>query len=192
MYNLKIIIGSTRAGRKGPAVAAWVNEFTKKYSEFNSELIDLAEVNLPLLDEPNHPSMKQYQNEHTKRWSAIVDSADAYILVTPEYNFSMPASVKNALDYVYQEWNYKPMAFVSYGGISGGMRSTQMIKEVVTTLKMVPVMEAVTITFFNKYIDDQNRFTANETLEKSADTMIKALLKWTKALKPMRESTGKS
>jgi NAD(P)H-dependent FMN reductase len=168
-------------------VAEWVFNYVKKYKEFNTELVDLAEVNLPLFDEPNHPRLKQYTKEHTKRWSAIVDSADCFILVTPEYNFGMPPSVKNALDYLYAEWNYKPIGFVSYGGVSGGTRSVQMIKATVTTLKMMPMYEAVNIPFFTKNINDEEKFIAVEAQEKGADAMMKELLKWTKALKGLRE-----
>jgi len=125
---------------------------------------------------------------HTKKWSATIASADAFIFVTPEYNYGYPASLKNALDFLYNEWIYKPVAFVSYGGIAGGTRSMQALKQVVTALKMVPVTEAVNVPFFTKYIDEQNKFIADETIQKSAEEMLKELLKWTEALKPMRNA----
>lgn len=187
MYNLKIIIASTRPGRKGPAMAKWIVEIAEKHPEFKVELLDLAEINLPFLDEPNHPRIQQYQHEHTKSWSQIIASADAFIFVTPEYNYGYPATLKNALDFLYVEWNYKPVGFVSYGGIAAGTRAVQMLKQVVTTLKMVPLVESVNIPFFFKHIDPQVNFTADETLNKSAQEMLAELLKWTESLQMLRK-----
>lgn len=187
MYSLKIITASTRPGRKGPALANWIFDFAKKNEAFNTEILDLAEIHLPFLDEPEHPRLQKYTKEHTKKWSETINSADAFIFVTPEYNFGMPATLKNALDFLYKEWNYKPVAFVSYGGLSGGTRSVQMIKQVVTTLKMVPVVEAVNVPSFTKYINGEGIFNADEAIQKSAEGMLKELLKWTEALKPMRQ-----
>ena len=186
MYNLKIITASTRPGRKGPALANWIFDLAKKHTEFTVELLDLAEINLPFLDEPNHPSMQKYTKDHTKKWSATIAAADAFIFVTPEYNFGYPASLKNALDFLYNEWTYKPVAFVSYGGIAGGTRSMQALKQVVTAMKMVPIVEAVNIPFFTKYIDEQNKFNADEGINKAAEGMFKELLKWTETLHQMR------
>lgn len=186
MYNLKIITASTRPGRKGPALADWIFETAKKHTEFSVELLDLAAINLPFLDEPNHPRLQKYEKEHTKKWSTLISGADAFIFVTPEYNFGYPAPLKNALDFLYNEWTYKPVAFVSYGGIAGGTRSVQALKQVVTALKMMPVVEAVNIPFFTKYIDEQNKFNADEHIQHSAETMITELLKWTEKLKLMR------
>jgi len=187
MYNLKIIIASTRPGRKGPALAHWIFEVSRKHIEFSAELLDLAEINLPFMDEPNHPRLQQYTKEHTKKWSAQIASADAFIFVTPEYNFGYPATLKNAIDFLNNEWLYKPVAFVSYGGIAGGTRSMQALKQVLTSLNMVPVLEAVNVPFFTKYIDEQNKFNADEGINKAAEGMMKELLKWTETLKQMRD-----
>jgi NAD(P)H-dependent FMN reductase len=186
MYNLKIIIASTRPGRKGPALADWIFEVAKKHTEFSVELLDLAVINLPFLDEPNHPRLQKYTQEHTKKWSEIIAPADAFIFATPEYNFGYPATLKNALDFLYNEWSYKPVAFVSYGGIAGGTRSMQQLKQVLTSLNMVPVLEAVNVAFFTKYIDEQNKFNADEGINKAAEGMMKELLKWTETLHAMR------
>jgi len=186
MYNLKIITASTRPGRKGPALANWIFDLAKKHTEFTVELLDLAEINLPFLDEPNHPSMQKYTKDHTKKWSATIAAADAFIFVTPEYNFGYPATLKNALDFLYNEWTYKPVAFVSYGGIAGGTRSMQALKQVISAMNMVPVLEAVNVPFFTKYIDEQNKFNADEIIQKSAEGMFKELLKWTETLHQMR------
>ena len=188
MSKLQVIIASTRPGRQGPAVARWFVEAAVRHGAFDVELVDLAEVALPLLDEPAHPRLKQYQHEHTKRWSETVDSADAFVLVTPEYNFSSPPALINALNYLYQEWNYKPVGFVSYGGISGGIRSVQMTKNMVTTLKMMPMVEAVAIPFFSKFITESGKFAAEEGHERSASVMLTELARWSDALKPLRNA----
>lgn len=186
MYHLKLIIASTRPERKGILVANWFLTILKEHHEFQTEVLDLKEINLPFLDEPFHPREKKYTKEHTKKWSKTIDEGDAFIVVTPEYNFGFPATIKNALDFLYQEWNEKPIAFVSYGGISGGTRSVQMLKQVVTTLKMMPIVEAVNIPFFSKHIED-GKFTGNEIMENTAHKMLDELLKWTKILKQKRE-----
>jgi NAD(P)H-dependent FMN reductase len=188
MPKLNIIIASTRPGRVGPTVAKWFHEYAvNQNSEFDIELVDLAAFNLPVFDEPNHPVRKQYVHEHTKKWSESVDSADAFVFVTPEYDYGMPPSLLNALIYLAQEWSYKPVAFVSYGGISGGIRSVQMAKQVVNTLKMVPLTEAVTIPNVGALIDDSGTFVATEIMEKSAVTLLNELLRWSIALKSMRK-----
>ncbi|MGH2643392.1 MAG: NADPH-dependent FMN reductase, partial [Chitinophagaceae bacterium] len=127
-------------------------------------------------------------HEHTKRWSGMIEPADAFVFITCEYNYGFPAPLKNALDFIYQEWNYKPVAFVSYGGIGAGVRAVQMIKEVITTQKMVPLSEAVHIPFFVSHINDDGVFIPTESIEKSAHIMMKELLKWTKGLKAMRDA----
>lgn len=116
---LKIIIASTRPGRKGPAIASWITKKAKKIKDFETEVLDLAEINLPLMDELAHPRLRTYQHQHTKDWSAKIESADAFIMITPEYNYGLTAPLKNAIDYLSMEWNYKPVAFVSYGGLAG-------------------------------------------------------------------------
>ena len=186
MLKLHVIIASTRPGRVGPTIGQWFHEFAARDGKFEVELVDLADVNLPLLDEPIHPRLKQYQHEHTKRWSATVEEADAFVIVTPEYNYSPPASLVNALDYLYSEWNYKPVGFVSYGGVSGGIRSVQITKQIVTTLKMVPLVEQVAIPFFSQFLDDTAAFVPNDLHAKSAAEMLAELLRWAEALKPLR------
>lgn len=185
MNNLKIITSTTREGRKGIYVAQWITELAKQDGRFEVDLLDLAEINLPLMDEPNHPRLQQYQHEHTKRWSAIIEPADAFIIVLGEYNFGFPAPIKNALDYLLNEWKYKPVGLVSYGGISGGLRSAQMLKQVITALNMMPIMETVNIPFFAKHIED--KFIPEEIIIKSAHGVLNELDKWTKALKVMRQ-----
>lgn len=186
-YKLKVIIGSTRPTRKGPIVADWFLKVANQHSDFEIELLDLKEIDLPLMDEPNHPRLREYTKDHTKKWSKTIDEADAFVFVTPEYNYGPPATLKNAMDFLFEEWQEKPVGFVSYGGVSGGTRAVQELKLSITTLGMMPLPQAVNIPFFNQLINDKNVFEANEPLEKSANIMLDKLQKWTKALKEMRE-----
>jgi NAD(P)H-dependent FMN reductase len=189
MPQLQVVTVSTREGRQGPKVAAWFVERARAHAKFDVRPVDLAEVALPLFDEPNHPRFKKYTHEHTKRWSAIVDAADAFVFVTPEYNFFAPPSFVNALDYLVHEWAYKPCAFVSYGGVSGGTRSAQMAKLQATSLKMMPIPEAVAVPFFNKSIDEAGAFDPGDVQAKAAAAMLDELRRWSDALAPMRART---
>ncbi len=186
MHQLKIITSTTRPGRKGILVADWITELAKANGNFEVELLDLAAINLPFMDEPNHPRLQLYQHQHTKDWSAKIAPADAYIFVLAEYNYSIPAPIKNALDFLFNEWKHKPAAIVSYGGVSGGLRSTQMLKQVLTALSMMPIVESVTLPFFTKAISDENVFEPDETVLKSAQGMLASLVQWSETLRPMR------
>lgn len=115
--KLQTIIASTRPGRLSPAIARWFHDYATNHSDFDTELVDLADFDLPVYDEPIHPFKQQYEHEHTKRWSQSVAAADAYVFVAPEYNHSPSPALVNAMDFVYREWNYKPCGFVSYGGV---------------------------------------------------------------------------
>jgi NAD(P)H-dependent FMN reductase len=189
MPTLQIIIASTRPGRAGLPIGHWFTAHARAHGGFDIDLADLAEVKLPFLDEPAHPRLRQYTKQHTKDWSVRVEAADAFAIVLPEYNFGYPATIKNALDFVHTEWRYKPVGFVSYGGVAGGTRAVQQLKQVVTTLKMFPLFEAVTIPFFAQFIDDDGAFQANETIETAADTMLNELLSVQEALRPLRSTT---
>jgi len=185
MPKLLVVVASTREERVGHLVADWVMEQVRAHGKFAPELADLKAIGLPVLDEPKHPRLGQYKHAHTKAWSATVTAADAFLFVTPEYNYAMPPALLNALDYLFREWAYKPGAFVSYGGQSGGMRSVQSAKPVLTTLKIMPLPEAVAIPFVSKFIKD-DRFTADESQAKAAVAMLDELHKWAQALAPMR------
>jgi NAD(P)H-dependent FMN reductase len=187
MLNLQVFIASTRDNRLGPQVGDWFFEYAQKHGKFNVELVDLREVNLPMFDEPRHPRLRQYEHEHTKAWSAVVQRADAFVFVTPEYDHGGPPALINALDYLVHEWAYKPVGFVSYGGVSAGTRSVQMTKLIVVALKMMPMFEAVNIPFFNQYIDsDSGTFKPPDVQNQAAGVMLDELLKWAEALKPLR------
>jgi NAD(P)H-dependent FMN reductase len=185
MPKLSVVLSSTRPGRAGEPIAKWFVESAKKHGAFDVQLVDLAEVALPLLDEPHHPRFGKYEKEHTKRWSAIVRASDAFVFVTPEYNYGAAPALLNALDYLYAEWAYAPAGFVSYGGVSGGLRSVQMTKQVVTSLKIMPIPEAVAIPFFAQHLKE-GVFAPPDTQDKAASVMLDELLRWTNALAGLR------
>lgn len=182
---LQVVIGSTRPGRVGPAVAEWFVERAKEHGGFDLELIDLAEVGLPLLDEPNHPRFANYVHDHTKAWSQTIARGDAYVFVHPEYNYGVNAAVKNAIDYLNVEWAYKPVGFVSYGGVSGGLRAAQALKQTANALAMVPVKDTVIIPFVGQAVRD-GVFTATDIQGDSARMLLDELLTLAGALKAVR------
>jgi NAD(P)H-dependent FMN reductase len=184
--QLHVVVASTRPGRKGPLIAGWFHDRARDHGGFETRLVDLAELDLPLFDEPNHPRLGTYERDHTRAWSAIAAAADAFVFVTPEYNFSAPPSLINALDYLHREWAYAPVGFVSYGGVSGGTRSVQMLKQVVTAVRMMPVPEGVAIPFFARHVDDGGRFDPGETQARAAAAMLDELARWADALRGLR------
>lgn len=183
--RLHTIIASTRPGRVGAPVADWFHEAAKKNGKFDAHLVDLATFELPVYDEPNHPRMQKYQHEHTKRWAESVAAADAFVFVTPEYNFNPTPALVNALNYVYSEWNYKPAGFVSYGGVSGGLRAVEAAKGILTTLKVVPIVEGVVLPFVFNQVKD-GIFQPNDIQTQAVGDMLNELHRWATALKPMR------
>ena len=183
--RLGIIVGSVREGRVGAPVSDWFLQQARQHGGFEVSLLDLKVIDLPLLSEPNHPRFRKYTHEKTREWSATVDALDAFVLVTPEYNYCAPPALINALDHLYHEWSYKAVGVVSYGGISGGLRGAQVTRQFVTTFKMVPIVEAVAIPFVAKLVHD-GRFTGGESFEKSAADMLDELVRWTKALASLR------
>ena len=187
MPHLQVITVSTRPTRKGPAIAEWFVGRAREHGKFEVEPVDLAQVKLPLFDEPKHPRFGEYAHEHTRRWSDIVKRADAFVLVTPEYDFGPPASIINALQYLVKEWAYKPLGFVSYGGVSAGSRSVNTLKITVTALKMMPMVEAVAIPFFAQHFDaESGKFAPPDVQDDAAVVMLDELLRWTEALKALR------
>jgi NAD(P)H-dependent FMN reductase len=190
--TLQIVIGSTRPGRVGPSVAAWIHDRAVKHGGFDVELIDLAEVNLPIFDEPKHPRFGEYEHQHTRDWSATISRGDAYIFVIPEYNYGFNAAIKNAIDYLNVEWQYKPLGFVTYGGVAAGTRAMQMLKQVVSALKMVPVTDAVNIPFVQQFLDADRVLQPNEVMEGAATAMLDELERWTSATQALRTAASKS
>lgn len=187
MLDLRIIVGSVRPGRVGLPVGLWVEKFASADDRFEVTLLDLAEIDLPLMDEPNMPHLGQYTKEHTKRWSSLIEPADAFILVSPEYNATPSPALKNSIDYLSAEWKYKPVAFASYGGVSGGMRAAQALKPTLLQMNMMPVPEGIVIPFVSSMVDDDGVFTPTEPVEKGAASVLDALARWAGALKQLRQ-----
>jgi NAD(P)H-dependent FMN reductase len=183
--KLLIILASTRPGRVGLPVAEWFTAVAVADGRFEVELVDLAELALPLLDEPKHPRLREYTHDHTHAWSATVDAADAVVLVTAEYNYGYPAALKNALDYLNHEWRHKPLGFVSYGGVAAGTRAVQQLKQVTGALQLVPTATAVNIPFVAALLDG-GRLAANDVMDEAATAMLAELETLHGALAPLR------
>lgn len=180
--KIQIIFGSTRDGRKGEVVANWIYGLTKQRKDVDFEYIDLKEWNLPFYNDPINPSSGEYSYTYTKKWSAKIAEGDGYIIVTPEYNHGYPASLKNALDLLYKEWNGKPVAFVSYGGSAGGARAVEQLRQVVLELQMIPIYEAISLVRFFKLFDEQGNLL-EDRYNLSANNLLDSLIKWVKKLK---------
>ena len=181
---LQVVVASTRPGRIGPAFARWFADLARQQEHFDVEVVDLAEVNLPFMDEPHHPRLGNYQHQHTKDWSATVSRADAFVFVTPEYNYGYNAVLKNALDYLHAEWADKPVGFLSYGGVAAGTRAVQQLKQVVTALRMVPVVEAVNVPFAAQFLDADRQVRPNEAMVAGAEGMLRELARFAALLRP--------
>src|SRR6266849_3604228 len=148
--RIAIIIGSTRPGRNGEAVAKWVHEIAQKRSDTEFELVDIKDFNLPLLDEPMSPMMGQYTHQHTKEWSAKIASFDAYVFVTPEYNHGTSGALKNAIDYLYGEWNNKAAGFVGYGS-AGGTRAVEQLRLNLAEVQIATVRNQVALSLYTDF-----------------------------------------
>jgi NAD(P)H-dependent FMN reductase len=190
MPKLLIILASTRPGRVGEPVTDWFAAKATAHGGFEIDVADLAELALPLMDEPNHPRLGRYEFEHTKAWSARVAAADAVAFVMPEYNHSYVAPLKNAFDFLHNEWQYKPAGFVTYGGIAAGTRALQAFKPVVAAVKMVPAVEAVNIPFVRQFVNEDEVLEPNEVLDQAAETMLDELVKLNGALSPLRSGAA--
>jgi NAD(P)H-dependent FMN reductase len=188
MYKLKIISSTVRPGRKGPAIAQWIAAIAKEHGGFEAEVLDLGEINLPLMNEPIHPIMRQYEHEHSKQWSAKIEEADAFIFVTAEYDYSYPASLKNALEYLVHEWAYKPAGIVSYSAAQfAGVRAVMSLKSDLLSLRTVALAEMVNIPFVNQLINEDGQFVPDEKFTALSKTMLNQLSRWTKGLKAIKE-----
>lgn len=188
MVNIQVIMGSTRQGRFVEKPAKWILTLLQERRDVSSELIDLRDYPLPFFDEPVSPSTApgKYTNDTAYTWLKKVSEADAYIIVTPEYNHGYPAVLKNALDYVYKEWNNKPVAFVSYGGSAGGARSVEQLREVAVELQMVPIRSGVHIPLYWTLLDSKGNLKTDEFTQ-TAQTMVDQLLWWAKILQKTRK-----
>lgn len=186
--KLLVIIASVRPERVGGKVGDWFLPIAESQGAFDVETVDLRELALPLMDEPRHPRLAEYEFEHTKRWSATVARADAFVFVTPEYDFSPPASLINAIQYLAKEWAYKPVGLLSYGGVSAGLRSANALRIICTANNMMPLPGAVSIPFVAKLVDKESgKFEPGEVQEKAANSMLAELARWVKAMRSLRE-----
>jgi NAD(P)H-dependent FMN reductase len=184
MIRIGIILGSTRPGRRGEQVAQWVLEVASKRADADFELIDLVDYPLPHLDEPMPPSLGQYRNQHTKDWAATISRFDGFIFVTPEYNHSTSGVLKNAIDYLYAEWNNKAMGVVSYGAV-GGARAAEHLRLIAGELQMADVRTNVALSMFNDFQNFADLAPA-EYQGQALDTLIGQVLAWSGALAPLR------
>ncbi len=188
---LQVIIASVRPTRIGGAVGDWFVPIAESHGGFTVERVDLRDVALPLLNEPHHPQKQMYEHEHTKQWSATISRGDAYVFVTPEYDFSPPASLLNAIQYLAKEWMYKPLGLVSYGGVSAGLRSANALRIIATANSMMPLPSAVSIPFAGKLVDaDRAHFAPGEVQDKAAVAMLGELVRWERAMRTLRNQSG--
>ncbi|MFJ5730049.1 NADPH-dependent FMN reductase [Streptomyces paradoxus] len=199
MTRIAVIVGSTRPGRRGHAVARWVAEVAARHpaavaDEATFELVDLAEYGLPLLDEPVPALFGRYQRAETRRWAASIGSFDGFVFVTPEYNHSVPAALKNAIDHLYAEWNDKAAGFVSYG-VHGGTRAVEHLRLALAEVKVADVRSQVVLSVFTDFdytgcdMTDPTaagEFKPGEQQEQAVNTMLDEVIAWSAALKPLR------
>ena len=184
MTRIAIIVGSTRPNRNAPAVAQWVHENAGGRTDAEFELVDIADYTLPLLDEENLPAMGQYEKEHTTRWAETIASFDGFIFVTPEYNHSVPAALKNAVDFLYAEWNNKSVGFVSYGS-AGGTRAVEAWRLIAAELQMADVRAQVFLPFGSDFAS-MTEFTPSEGATGALQDVYDQVISWAKALKTLR------
>ena len=190
MLKVGIIIGSTRPGRRAEAVARWVHDIAAKRGDAEYELVDIADYNLPLLDEPVPPSFGQYKNAHTRRWAAKIGSLDAFVFVTPEYNHATSAALKNAIDFLYAEWNNKAAGFVSYGSALGA-RAVENLRLVMGELQIADVRAQVLLSLFTDFENFQ-AFKPAGMHQEYVNTMLDQVISWGTALRSVRTQKAKA
>ena len=184
MIRIAIITGSTRPGRNNEAVARWVHGIAKARPDAEFELVDIADYNLPLLDEPVPPSFGQYKHAHTKAWAEKIASFDGYVFVTPEYNHAPSAALKNAIDYLYREWNNKAAGFVSYGS-AGGARAVEQLRLVMGEVMVADVRAQVMLSLFSDF-ENFSKFMPDPRHIAEVNAMLDQVVAWSGALKAVR------
>jgi NAD(P)H-dependent FMN reductase len=188
MLRIAIIIGSTRPGRNGEAVAKWLYDIAQKRTDAEFELVDIKDFNLPLLGEPVPPIMGQYSKPHTKTWAAKIGSFDGYVFVTAEYNHGISGALKNAIDFLFAEWNNKAAGFVSYGGASGS-RAVEQLRLNLAEVQMATVRNQVLLSMYTDFENFSVLKPASQH-EKSVNAMFDQVIAWGGALKMLREKTA--
>jgi NAD(P)H-dependent FMN reductase len=185
MTRIGIILGSTRPNRNGEQVANWVYDLASERSDAEFELIDLRDYPLPHLDEPLPPSMGQYQGDHTRRWAEKIGSFDGFVMVTPEYNHGTSGVLKNAIDYLYAEWNNKAVGFVSYGAV-GGARAAEHLRLVSAELQMADVRQQVALSLLTEF-ENFSVYKPSDYAAQSLGALLDQVIAWSTALAPLRE-----
>lgn len=185
MLKIAVILGSTRPGRNAEAVAKWVLENANKRSDAEFELVDIADYNLPVLDEPMPAMMQQYSQSHTKDWAATIGRFDGYVFVTPEYNHSISGALKNALDYLNAEWNNKAAGFVSFGS-AGGVRAVEHLRQIASELRLAHVRDQVQLGLFTDF-EKMSEFKPAAHQADALTAMLDELVAWTGAMKTLRD-----
>ncbi|MDQ1692184.1 MAG: hypothetical protein QOD87_2292 [Pseudonocardiales bacterium] len=188
MTKIGIILGSTRPGRNGAQVASWVLDIAQRREDAEFELVDLADYPLPHLDEPIPPSLGEYQNDHTKKWAAKIASFDGFVMVTPEYNHSTSGVLKNAIDYLYAEWNNKAVGFVSYGAV-GGARAAEHLRLVAAELQMADVRQQVALSLLTEF-ENFRVFKPGDYNVAALTTLLDQVVAWSNALAPLRQAAA--
>ncbi|MFD0886043.1 NADPH-dependent FMN reductase [Streptosporangium algeriense] len=186
MIKVGIILGTTRPGRNGEAVARWVHDLAGRRGDAAYELVDLQDYGLGHLDEPNIPAMGDYRHEHTKRWSATIDSFDAFVFVTPEYNHSIPGALKDAIDFLYGEWNNKAAGFVGYG-VDGAVRAVEHLRHILAMVGVATVTHQVTLSIHTDF-ENGTAFKPAAAHEDRLNLVLDQVLAWSGALRTLRAS----
>ncbi|MFE7853772.1 NADPH-dependent FMN reductase [Streptomyces sp. NPDC057403] len=188
--RIALILGSTRPGRRGDQIAAWALEAARAHGGAHYELVDLAGHDLGNLDEPGNPNLQQYQHDHTRAWGALIDSFDGYVFLVPEYNHSYPGALKNALDYVYREWNDKAAGIISYGGWVAGARAAEALRLVLAELQVATVRAQPTISTHPSF--HTGTFVPQEGLDTAVRTMLDQVIAWSGALRGVRQAKART
>ncbi|KQR64108.1 NADPH-dependent FMN reductase [Arthrobacter sp. Leaf337] len=184
MVKIAVVVGSTRPGRRSKQVADWVLTRAISRGGADFELLDLADFRLPLLDEPLPPSMGDYRHEHTRIWAETISGFDGFVFVTAEYNHSVPGALKNALDFLYAEWNNKAAGFVSYGS-AGGVRAVENLRLIAGELQIADVRAQVALPFATDF-ENATTFTPSQVAEEALEPLLEQLISWSTALKTLR------
>ena len=190
MTRIGIILGSTRPNRNGEQVAKWILELASVRDDAEFDLVDLRDYPLPHLDEPLPPSLGQYANDHTKQWAAKIASFDGFVIVTPEYNHGTSGVLKNAIDFLYAEWNNKAVGFVSYGA-AGGARAAEHLRLVAGELQMADVRQQVVLSLITEF-ENFSVFKPGDYNLDAVTTMIDQVVAWSTALAPLRAAVAVS
>ena len=188
MLRIAIITGSTRPGRIVEGVARWVLTTASRRADAEFELVDIADFNLPLLDEPLPPSLGHYKHDHTKKWAAKIATFDAFVFVTPEYNHGISGALKNAIDFIYAEWNNKAAAFVSYGS-TGGVRAVEQLRLVMAELKIADIRSHVSLSLFTDF-ENYTVFKPQSRHETELNALLGELIGWGSALRVLRPASA--